>query len=183
MKRPWILLCSVPVLVLAGCSSTKYNADWKRDVSFANLQTYSWAERPQEPVPDTRRARRQAEREAEIERRLVAVVDRELSAKGYELVSNDPDFHMAYFAAGRDTVSVTTVVDYWGYATPWILVTGDTRYYTKGALVLGVIDPNNDEVIWHGWVTAEIDDPALDAVEKKINQVVPKLLSRFPPKQ
>lgn len=183
MRAARIATYTVWIAVLAGCSSMKVETDWNREARFAGLRTYSWIVKPAEAIPDTRRARREAERRAEIERRIVGAVDRELAGKGYELASDGPDFLIAFYAAAEDTVDVTRVVSYWGYADPWILTHDESRYYKRGALVLDVVDPRKNEVIWRGWATAALDDPALDEVEKKVNEAVGKILARFPPKQ
>ena len=181
--RVFVAVAAVELLGMGGCSSMKVETDWSPEASFTDLHSYSWMLPPTEEIPDTRRARREAERRSEIERRLFDAVNRELAGKGYQLVSEDPDFLVAYFAAAQNAVEVTTIVSYWGYASPWIMTHGDTRYYREGALILDVVDPTKNEVIWRGVASAQVDDPAIDEVEKKVNEAVQKILSKFPPKQ
>ena len=99
--RASVAAATVSLIGLSGCSSMKVEADWSPEARFTALQSYAWMARPPEQVEDTRRARREAERRARLERHLIAAVDRELAAKGYTKVSDDPDFLMAYFAVGQ----------------------------------------------------------------------------------
>lgn len=112
-------------------------------------------------------------------------VERELAVRGYRKTSGEPDFLVATFAAGRERVDVRTVNEYWryrGYRGRWVSVTRvDVDHYTRGTVIIDIVDPARRELIWRGWAEDAVRDPTPEKIERKINEAVEKLLARFPP--
>jgi hypothetical protein len=55
--------------------------------------------------------------------------------------------------------------------------------FEEGTLVLDVVDPKSDELIWRGVVQARIDDAAPpEARESRLNSAIQRLMKNFPPK-
>ena len=52
--------------------------------------------------------------------------------------------------------------------------------YTKGTLVIDILDAKTDELVWRGSAVNRMSDPTYDA--KEINKVVEKILEEFPPR-
>ncbi len=49
-------------------------------------------------------------------------------------------------------------------------------------MVLDVVDPRTNELIWRGWATDELEDnPTPEAVRKYVNAAVEKILEKVPP--
>ena len=54
--------------------------------------------------------------------------------------------------------------------------------YLEGTLVIDIIDPVANEVIWRGWASDAMDaDPDPSRVRKYVNEAVTEILARFPP--
>jgi Domain of unknown function (DUF4136) len=124
--------------------------------------------------------------------------------KGYALSSSNPDFQVAYYAGTKQKMDTT----YWnpgpsyrygyrGYgsrsnrfawAWPWYSSyspysaygpMAQVQEYTQGCVIVDVIDPKTQELIWRGQgVASASTDPATYA--KDISQSVSAILKKFP---
>jgi hypothetical protein len=123
--------------------------------------------------------------------------------KGYTLNGNNPDFQVAYYAGTKDKMDTT----YWnpgpayryGYrgfglrssryawAWPWYGPGPSFPYgpdmqvqeYTQGCVIVDVIDPRTQELLWRGQGVATVSaDPA--AYSKELAQSVSAVLKKFP---
>ena len=67
----------------------------------------------------------------------------------------------------------------YGYGYPY---GGYVDEYLEGTLVLDIIDPVANEVIWRAWASDAMDsDPSPHRVRKYVNEAVTEILARFPP--
>ena len=67
----------------------------------------------------------------------------------------------------------------YGYGYPY---GGYVDEYLEGTLVLAIIDPVANEIIWRGWASDAMDsDPSPNRVRKYVNEAVTEILARFPP--
>jgi hypothetical protein len=173
MKTAAVLLALLGLALLAGCSGIKVSIDYNRDWDFNSYRTYDWvADSPpvlRDPLIDT----------TMLERRVKNAVDRELNIKGYRKSKDSPDFWVAYHVATQNQVDVSTC----GYHYPtsphcWGSEV-ETYSYTKGTLLLDIIDSESEELVWRGSAESAIYD--VKDAEQTINQAVKKMLKSFPP--
>jgi Domain of unknown function (DUF4136) len=123
--------------------------------------------------------------------------------KGYALNASNPDFEVAYYAGTKETLDTT----YWnpgphyrygyrgygfrsnrfGWAWPWYGAGRSWPYgpdmqvqdYTQGTVIVDVIDPKNQELLWRGQGVASVSsDPSTYA--KEVAQSVSAILKKFP---
>ena len=52
--------------------------------------------------------------------------------------------------------------------------------YRKGTLIIDLMDPKTNNLVWRGWATAAIDTITLEQTEEIINRAVGKIFRGFP---
>ena len=180
MNRILAVASCLTILVGAGCSSVSISHDWDQQEDFSKLKTFAWLEQPLAQVGDARSA---ALQNSLFAKRLRTSVNRQLQAKGYELNTENPDFVIVYHTGIQDRVNVTN----WGYSYgPYWSPYGesiDVHHYQEGTLVLDFIDLETKNLIWRGTAQKALADrPNPDKVDKTIDDIVSRLLAKFPPK-
>lgn len=187
MKTWHAVAAAIPALVLlAGCVGYSVRYDYDPAAPFANLHTFSWyqADASAQERPDR-------VNDSIMDRRVRRLVEAELTARGYQRVSEGtPDFLVAYHPVFRDRVVASTIPadPWWGYGwdRPWLYgpPAGFTELevYREGSLVLDLVDARNHRLIWQAVAEGALTgfrDPQ-DA-EEQLGRTVKKMLERFPP--
>jgi len=174
MERAGRATAVLLILGFAGCSSMRINADYDTTVDFSTLKTYSWMERQrgdaEDPLMDN----------TLLEARVRAAVARELSAKGFpKVAAEEADFLVTYHVAREERFQLsTTGGPGWG----WGSTTTHVHQYEEGTLILDIVSPQANMLLWRGTATAQIIESASPSRrEKQINEAVEQILKRFPP--
>ena len=180
MKTISWVLSAIAILALVGCSATTVRTDYDQRSSFAQLRTYMWLDQP------VTRVRNPSLNSPLLKERIQNAVDGELAKRGYRrLTSGEPDFVVAYYVVADDKVEVTTDDyghGYYGYPGRYGGGSIHTQEYVEGTLILDIIDPAQQKVIWRGWAIKALDDkPHPKEVEMYVNRAVEKILKQFPP--
>lgn len=162
--------------VMAACAGLQVMVERDPDARFEALRTYRWDTSPLDrgtgnPWVDN----------ALLEKRIVTAVDRELVAVGYERRESDPvDFLVDYHAALEDRVDVVETYQTHGaplYATRRV----ERLQYTRGTLILDIVDPGTRRQIWRGWATDAVDrNMAPERVDREVSEAVREILASFP---
>ncbi|UCF20669.1 MAG: DUF4136 domain-containing protein [Gemmatimonadota bacterium] len=166
---------------LTACSGIKYNSDFDPQVDFQAYRSYVWAQPGENAGTDPRGVSQL------IERRIMAAIDDQLAAEGYEkATSGTPDFIVNFIVTTQQKVDYTTYYSGWGYygwygggmggaytqATEW----------TEGTLLVDIFDAKSKELSWRGWAQGTVDPSASpERRDQRVRQVVTKLFERFPP--
>ncbi|NVJ10818.1 DUF4136 domain-containing protein [Myxococcus sp. AM001] len=184
-------------LALAACSGIRVNTNYDPSAveRIEDFRRYAWL-----PQPQGKDARVYNDI---VDVRVRMAVDQELKARGYQKVDMgaDPDFFVGWQGAIDTKVSIDTVDSFYGYPwgpywSPWSSFYGPYGYpygmggprtyvreYDVGTLILDGVDAREQRLVWRGTAQAELHrDLSPDELQKKINDAVHKLLSRFPPK-
>jgi len=175
-------------LLLAGCATMKVGADFDRTIDFSKLRSFGFA--PQTYAPATVQGQDPRVDNQLVRKRIRAAVASDLTARGYrEVVDGEPDFLISFHVGSKEKVQVysTPSTSYaYGYPHPYWVdrwgVTGTNvraHTYTEGMLVIDIVDPRTNELIWHGWATDTIRESA--APGSKVAEAVSAILSKFPP--
>lgn len=160
------------------------------DINYRDFRTFSWHEAE---VPPPLEGRTGPQFTTLVDDRVKGAVASELVKKGLNLVVDEtPDLLVAYDIA-VDTAQLVAQ-DYnlppgYGYAY-WYgyryrySYAGVANYrpiqrYDIGTLVIDLIDPETNQLIWRGWVDADINPAALD--DSYITVIVASIMSQFPP--
>ena len=160
---------------LGGCSTIQVTTEYDRSARFDGLSSYAWA-----PQSETERTDPLLIG-TPLDSRIRTAVDVELAKRGYRPVAGGtPDFLVAYHAALARKIDLSSMRRgagrRVGYADPM------TRTYDEGTLLIDVLEPGSQRLLWRGVGRAEvhrISDPAKR--EQRLREAVAKILERFPP--
>ncbi|UCD56922.1 MAG: DUF4136 domain-containing protein [Candidatus Hydrogenedentota bacterium] len=179
MKTPRACIHLGLSLLIIACSTISVSYDYDREADFTILKTYDWL-----PVPPEARA------DGLIVKRITNAVDRELEAKGFTMMPEAPDFHIAIYGERLTKLDIRDrgydygPYRYRGYYWPEDRRRIEVYQYDEGTLILDLINAQTNELIWRGTATAVIDPYATpEQRDKRITEAVGKILSNFPPDQ
>ena len=159
--KPGSLAAAVLLLPLS-FQATGVNVAAKPGVDFAEYETYQWIE----GVP----ARNEL-----VHQRIVSGVENELAIKGLWRVESEPDLLLSYYVAVRSEVVIDSP-----YRSDWYDEGAiHVRRIHEGTLVLDVIDPSENELLWRGSITRALsDNPRRN--DATVHDAVRDLLDAFP---
>jgi hypothetical protein len=168
--RTCILLSSM--LVFGSAFGMNVKTDYDKSFDFGKLRTFAFREqnRPDGSV---------LQRNTLVDNRIREALRRDLEARGFRYQPDGPaDFVVAYYARETEKAELEPV----GYGMPlrWRRGWGPrvwTRDYTQGSLVVDLIEPANNQLIWRGRVTDTVT--GLDQSEKQINKGADQLVKHF----
>ena len=130
------------LIFLAGCSSRTVNFDYDQEADFTTFKTYDWYENDQMVADEAPLAHQ----------RVIAAIDRQMEAKGFQKASSNPDVYVTYYASDRENTVVDTTHYGYGYGAGWrwggmggmgmSSSTSTVRNYTTGTLVVDLWDAN-----------------------------------------
>ena len=151
----------------AGCTSLRTSFHYDSLVDFAKLETYAWEgvrmSEPENPM---------------VRESFKRAVDAGLQARGYQEVSENPDFRISMYLG---KLSRSQIIDSGYRAEGWVGAV-HTHTYEEGNLILDVRDASGGMVIWHGKATEVMNtDASREAMATAHNFAVEALLEHFPP--
>lgn len=171
------------VLALAACSSVNVRTVKSPDANLGALRTFDVM-----PNPTPRSAAAQSASDPMLvnsvsNRALRADLVKGFEGRGYGL-SNNPDFTVAYYASTQERLDVT----YWDYGYAyrprwWGPGFGFQEpvatQYTQGTVIVDVVDPKTNELLWRGQGVADVSDDEAK-YEQDLWKTVQAILARFP---
>lgn len=173
MKRTAVAWLVVPALGLgAAAALAEVTVDWDPAVDFAPYRTFAWREGT--PASDPL-----------IEKRVRVAVERELVAKGFKEVREDPDLLVVTHAA----VEAERAIEIGDYAY-WLAYRGwrravpsesRMRELAPGTVIVDVLDGATEALVWRG-VGTEIVAKKPVRRDEKIGDAAAKMFRKFPPK-
>ena len=175
MKKLCLTLTVVLIAFAVSCSSVNVRYDYERDVDFSQFKTFDFY-----PVPQELRTSEL------VLKRIDRAIAREMTAKGFNQSSDNPDLLIAAHTEVKDKVNVTSYgyryAPYyrWGYWGPAAGV--DVRQYEEGSLIIDIVDNAQDELVWRGVASKSLpSNPTAEKIDRIIDQVVTKAMANFPP--
>ena len=177
------VLGALLVATLCGCASLTVSSDYDPSFDFSDYRTWSWLPGPQGGSEDPRIANEL------VDDRVRAAVEKQLTARGYELRSTGtPDFRVRYHAAVEDAVDVRMLNRSYGYGPGWggprggVVTETYARKYEQGTLILDIVDANSEKLVWRGFAQAEVDRSATpEQRRQRIGDAIRQILAGFPP--
>lgn len=170
-----LLISAFALLLFASCSSVRVASDYDTKVNFNQYQTYAYFK----PGID------KAEISDLDKRRILRAIDHEMSTKGMQK-SDTPDVMISFFTKAKERVDVYQ--NHYGWAHPWGWGWGypwsgtTVSRTTEGTLYIDIIDAKTNELVWQGIGTAPLNNTSMERKEARINEIVKKILERYPPK-
>jgi hypothetical protein len=205
--RSKILLTTITsalVLTAAACSSgVQVRTAVAPDASLAGLRTFSVLAAPERSANAPALSASDPMLNNSItNQQLRTDLVQAFQGKGYTLSESNPDFQVAYYAGTKQKLDTT----YWNpgpayrygyrgfglrsnrFAWAWPYYSGygygyapsmQVQEYTQGTVIVDVIDPKTQELLWRGQGVASIsDDPS--TYSKELAQSVSAVLKKFP---
>lgn len=169
------------IVLLTGCSSMHIDSRHDSTADFSGYQTWDWMPGPPERTGDERVD------DPKVRERIQSRIESQLITLGFTKVANSPDFLVNYHAALNTELNQVRMDNYYEYAHYQVFYPHWTATYTDvyelGTLVIDILDPNTNRLVWRGWARAEInpqEGPVING--EKIRKAAEGILRKFPPK-
>jgi hypothetical protein len=169
------------VMLVAGCSSISVNYDYDPAADFTVYKTYAWIQQPTNVSGNAAQAQGQS---ALVGKRIMNSVDAALSVKGLSM-ADDPQLLVVYHTGVQDKMEVTDYGYGYGPYGGWYGGGGgvDVYEYKEGTLIVDMVDAASKQLVWRGTAQGVLADspPSPEEMQRRIDNVVGKLLQNFPP--
>lgn len=174
MKALKIIPLLILIILVSSCSSVTVAVDYDKEVNFENYKTFAFYK----PGID----------EVEIsdldKRRILRAIDRELTEKGM-IKSDNPDLLINIFTEEQENINIYQNNFGWGWGPGWGWGWGmpmtQVNRSVEGSLFIDFIDRSKNQLVWQGLGTG-ILSLDMEKKEERINEIVNKILNRYPPK-
>lgn len=157
MKVSTALLILCIFGILAGCMKIEARYSYDNKTNFSTLTTYTWMP----GVLESFSSKKYADS-------FQSLMDTHLSAKGFKLSSDNPDFLIRTQPSKRFTEMYMTTH-------------GQVEFYSS-KIVVEILDGKTNKLIWEGTARAYLSqDDTVDEIKRGISKGVEKLMTGFPP--
>ncbi len=116
------------------------------------------------------------------QRRIADALDQSLKSRGYKPVENgEADLIVRFFTDARDRQQVqsnNTFSPYGGYYGMGNNVY--TRNYEENRVVINVVDSRNNNIIWQGWATGQLNTRKERDRDIAFRETVASIMKQFP---
>lgn len=172
MRKILSTLILATILVFTSCSGIRVVSDHDKEVDFSTYSTYAFYK----PAID----------EVKIsdldKRRILRAIDYELNQKGM-IKSEQPKMIISIYTKEQERIDIHQHFNYgwWPYYDPF----GPRSYVsqtTEGTLFIDFLDAKTKTLIWQGIGYSDLIAKDSERKEKRINEIVAKILTNFPPK-
>jgi hypothetical protein len=178
-------LATLAALALAACSTVDVRTATSPGANLTALHTFAVMPQPDRRSPMTEATNDPMLVNSITNRALRADLVKAFENRGY-LLSETPDFTVAYYASAREKLDVT----YWNYGyryNPYWWGGGfyDRGYgpsvteYDQGTVIVDVIDPATRELLWRGQGVARVSEDEAQ-YEQDLWKTVMAVLEKFP---
>ena len=184
MQRTRVWMIVPAALLVAACGpSISATADWSPGVEWQTFYTYKWL--PDAQGDGTSQATNQI-----TDQRIRAAMDSMLTIVGLSKVDSGSDLMVGYQVTTRTSVSYQTTGTTWGRSgwgrSGWHGGVTTMRtvpvYSQAGTLLISIFETDDHSLLWYGSGQTDlqgVSDP--QERQRRISQVVGKILDQFPP--
>lgn len=179
-RRSLLLPC---LLALGACATIRAGSDHYSEADFSGYRSYAWVDES----PLIRPGSSRIEISPLSIRRIREAIERELGAKGFELIAarEQADFGISFTVGARDMIDIDDYPPYyrgnWRWRAPYFGPSVDVTVYTEGTLAIDIFDNESREPVWHGWARKRITESDVEDPAPTINAAVEAILAEFPP--
>jgi hypothetical protein len=165
--RVMIMLAMMLGLLAVSAAAQSVQSDFDRSFRFSELKTFSFA-------VQKRGATDPLAGDTLNDGRIRNGLESQLTANGFRMESEKPDFVIAYYVTTKNKLNVQD----FGYGPPRWFGSRDIRVnqYSEGTLMVDFIDVKSNQVIWRGRAVGTLE---MKGVDKKISKSVEKLVKQF----
>lgn len=180
---------SAGLALLGGCATmgTEIRTDYDATVDFSRFQTFAFMDREERGSTRTY--------DTLGDRRVIDAVARELTARGYRRVEQDPDL-LVNFTMSTESVeeirSVPSAMVHPGYAWrsgfyhPWptysYAYTHETwvNRYEEGTLYIDLVDAERNQLVWEARAVGRVTKATREDPAGALDQAVAEIFARYP---
>jgi len=186
--RSRIFTAAVALAFAACAPAVQVSTALSPDASLGNLHTFRVLPTPQPRIADLQSTNDPMLVNSISNRALRADLAQGFAALGYVANDSNPDFAVAYYACTKEKTDIT----YWDYGYPlrprWWRgwgprfggMSGPTvTEYTQGTVIVDVIDPKKNELLWRGRGVAVVSADQ-QQYQQEIHKAVTAILAKFP---
>lgn len=160
------------VLTISSCTSIRVVSDFDKEVNFTNYNTYAF----HKPSVD-------AAKISDLDkRRILRAIDHELTGKGM-IKSEEPQIIIGIYTKEQERVDIYQNYPSWGWY-PYYYPYGygnQISKSTEGTLFIDILDAKTKNLIWQGIGYSDLITGDMERKEKRINEIVAKILAAYPP--
>lgn len=170
----WLLVVALGASVWA---AAPVRTSHSPDTDFSGYRSYAWKTRPGIESDHPLAAG------SPLDQRIRRAADEALARRGFEPAgAAAPDFWVVYTGFVEESLSIEGEKRRIAKGVSWIGDPGahSILAYEKGTLVVEVIDPASQSIVWSGWATDVVDTP--EKLRKKAEKTVQRILRHFPPR-
>lgn len=171
MKYFNTFICFCVLFFIVGCSGIKIRHDYAPNTNFSDYKSFSWYSPLENTGIDTINMDR-----------IQNSVNTQLTANGYTLNKDNPDFLIAVHFSTKEKIQVRDTSVGVRYKRSYMSTGVSTTQYEEGTLVLDFIDAKSETLIWRGSAKGKLKDQKTPEKRAKgIDKVILKILKNFPP--
>lgn len=170
--------------LVAGCQTFDVQTDWDSELVFDGFNRFHWVEPPEakgaDPFADNTLLRK----------RIRNAVEKVLAERGYQSVAtaSEADFLVTYSVLLDERLKVdgfTSSIGNGIYNRNIGFQSGissaSVRAYQEATLILDLLDPSSEGLVWRGWGTRMLRTRDQDRGQDRLEAGVRAILDRFPP--
>jgi hypothetical protein len=170
------------LFLVASCARMRVRTDYDRQVDFEQYRSFAWVDAPERPDPNP------FEDNSLLRKRVREAVQAEMVRRGFVSVPvEDADLLVTFHVVVQDRVrsrgsgGFVFVDRHAGHDGVDAVVgaTNDVYSYQEGTLILDLIDPDLEQLVWRGWGRNAV--PTTDIETDRVDLAVTQILTRFPP--
>lgn len=114
------------------------------------------------------------------DRRIKAAVEKELFLRGYTHTTKNADRVIHYhIVVEEESVLAPEPYGYF-YGPYWMRAQLHVHIYREGTLIIDMLDPQTNNLVWRSWATAALDMITENEVETIIHRAAAKMFKEFP---
>ena len=183
MRTPQLIILAAG-LAAAPSFAAKPQIQWNQQYDFSSISTFMWQDSPQSVSL--------AQAEPFLHSHIVNAIEYQLTSAGLTEVQADPDILVTYYGSTETEVQLRSNSfgygwggyggggwGYYGYGGGGLTsTTTDVVEYQVGTLVIDIIDPARNELIWRG-TSSDIrinDNP--EKLQKSITKAIEKMVKQ-----
>lgn len=167
----------VSMLLLTTCSpQIQVYTDQDPDYDVGSYKTFGWGQKI-----NIEEGRNPLYYNELNDKRIKQAITAQLNSRGYVYGDSLADFIIHYHIIIDNQSMITTGPFGYSYGPYWIRTSTDVTTYQEGTLIVDLMDPKTNNLMWRGWAVTEMDEGyKSDKADKLIRSAVSKIFKDFP---
>jgi hypothetical protein len=170
-----VLLLSI-FAVLAGCSpQIGVFSDFDPEYDLSTYKTFDWGQKVK--IEEGKNPLHYNELN---DKRIKSAVLEQMTMRGYQLTSDNPDLLLHYHIIIDDKSVVKTDPYGYNYGPYWMQMETNVFIYREGTLILDLMEPKSQNLIWRGWAVLDIDQIDPGQLDEIIKTTIARIFKKYP---